>query len=50
MIAPRAEEATANVPDWTKTKARISQTLPTSSSVCNSSASVTTQPPIDDQR
>ena len=50
MIAPRAEDATANIPDWTKTSARISQMFCRSSRVWTSSARVTTQPPIDDHR
>ena len=50
MIAPRVDDATANAPDCTTTSARMSATLRTSSSVCTSSASVTSQVPTDDRR
>ena len=50
MIAPRADEAIAKSPDWTTTRPRISQTLRTSSTVWASSARVTAQVPIEDQR
>ena len=50
MIAPRADDAIANAPDCTATSARISGTLPRPSSVCTSSASVTSQVPTEDQK
>ena len=47
MIAPRADEPTANTADWTATRTRIRPTLPTSSSDCASSASVTAHVPSE---
>ncbi len=50
MIAPRADDATAKVPDCSTTRPRMRPTLPTPSRVCASSAIVTSQAPRDDQR
>ncbi len=50
MMAPRADDATANSPDCTNTSPRISQTLRRSASVCSSRTSVTSQVPTEDHR
>ncbi len=50
MIAPRAEEAMANIADWTATRPRMSRTSRRSSRVWTSRARVTTQPPVEDHR
>ncbi len=50
MIAPRAEDATANAPACTATRPKITGMLFSPIRVCTSSAIVTSHVPIDDQK